>query len=59
MRMLVWMFLGAKRVQRAVLSKDRSIHTSSAFSSEKPVAPFEKQPMYFQPGRKTTVLCFN
>lgn len=47
MQLLVWMLLGAKRVQRAMLSKDRSVPTSGAFNSKKPVAALEKQPMYF------------
>lgn len=46
MCLLVWMLLGAKRVQRAMLSKDRSIPTSGAFNSKKPVAALEKQPAY-------------
>lgn len=48
MRLLVWMlFLSIKRVQRAVLSKDKSVPTSGAFNSKKLVAILEKQPKYF------------
>lgn len=37
MWLLVWKNLGAKRVQRAVVSKDRSVPTSGAFNSKKPL----------------------